>query len=116
MAEDMTPLFNLITEKVNPPSVDLDGPLQMQISALDYSSYVGVIGIGRIKRGKVRPNDQVVVVSSKGEQKKGKILQVMGYNGLERNEVTEAQAGDIVCITCNTNNISSLSLGNFVPF
>ena len=100
MAEDMTPLFNLITEKVNPPSVDLDGPLQMQISALDYSSYVGVIGIGRIKRGKVRPNDQVVVVSSKGEQRKGKILQVMGFNGLERNEVTEAQDGDIVCITC----------------
>ena len=119
MAEDMTPLFNLITEKVNPPSVDLDGPLQMQISALDYSSYVGVIGIGRIKRGKVRPNDQVVVVSSKGEQRKGKILQVMGYNGLERNEVTEAQAGDIVCITgidklnisdtiCSTDKIEAL--------
>ena len=119
MAEDMTPLFNLITEKVNPPSVDLDGPLQMQISALDYSSYVGVIGIGRIKRGKVRPNDQVVVVSSKGEQRKGKILQVMGYNGLERNEVTQAQAGDIVCITgidklnisdtiCNTEKIEAL--------
>ena len=119
LAEDMTPLFNLITEKVNPPSVDLDGPLQMQISALDYSSYVGVIGIGRIKRGKVRPNDQVVVVSSKGEQRKGKILQVMGYNGLERNEVTEAQAGDIVCITgidklnisdtiCNTEKIEAL--------
>ena len=119
MAEDMTPLFNLITEKVNPPLVDLDGPLQMQISALDYSSYVGVIGIGRIKRGKVRPNDQVVVVSSKGEQRKGKILQVMGYNGLERNEVTEAQAGDIVCITgidklnisdtiCSTDKIEAL--------
>ena len=119
MADDMTPLFNLITEKVNPPSVDLDGPLQMQISALDYSSYVGVIGIGRIKRGKVRPNDQVVVVSSKGEQRKGKILQVMGYNGLERNEVTEAQAGDIVCITgidklnisdtiCSTDKIEAL--------
>ena len=99
MAEDMEPLFNLITEKVNPPSVDLEGPLQMQISALDYNSYVGVIGIGRIKRGKIRPNDQVVVVSSDGEQRKGKILQVMGYNGLERNEVSEAQAGDIVCIT-----------------
>ena len=119
MAEDMTPLFNLITEKVNPPSVDLDGPLQMQISALDYSSYVGVIGIGRIKRGKVRPNDQVVVVSSKGDQRTGKILQVMGYNGLERNEVTEAQAGDIVCITgidklnisdtiCSTDKIEAL--------
>jgi len=99
MAEDMEPLFNLITEKVNPPSVDLEGPLQMQISALDYNSYVGVIGIGRIKRGKIKPNNQVVVVSSDGEQRKGKILQVMGYNGLERNEVSEAQAGDIVCIT-----------------
>ena len=99
MAEDMEPLFNLITEKVDPPSVDLEGPLQMQISALDYNSYVGVIGIGRIKRGKIKPNDQVVVVSSYGEQRKGKILQVMGYNGLERNEVSEAQAGDIVCIT-----------------
>ena len=99
MAEDMEPLFNLITEKVNPPSVDLEGPLQMQISALDYSSYVGVIGIGRIKRGKIKPNDQVVVISSDEEQRKGKILQVMGYNGLERNEVSEAQAGDIVCIT-----------------
>ena len=99
MAEDMEPLFNLITEKVDPPSVDLEGPLQMQISALDYNSYVGVIGIGRIKRGKIKPNNQVVVVSSDGEQRKGKILQVMGYNGLERNEVSEAQAGDIVCIT-----------------
>ena len=99
MAEDMEPLFNLITEKVDPPSVDLEGPLQMQISALDYNSYVGVIGIGRIKRGKIKPNDQVIVVSSEGEQRKGKILQVMGYNGLERNEVSEAQAGDIVCIT-----------------
>ena len=99
MAEDMEPLFNLITEKVNPPSVDLEGPLQMQISALDYNSYVGVIGIGRIKRGRIKPNDQVVVVSSEEEQRKGKILQVMGYNGLERNEVSEAQAGDIVCIT-----------------
>ena len=99
MAEDMEPLFNLITEKVDPPSVDLEGPLQMQISALDYNSYVGVIGIGRIKRGKIKPNDQVVVISSDEEQRKGKILQVMGYNGLERNEVTEAQAGDIVCIT-----------------
>ena len=99
MAEDMEPLFNLITEKVDPPSVDLEGPLQMQISALDYNSYVGVIGIGRIKRGKIKPNNQVVVVSSDGELRKGKILQVMGYNGLERNEVSEAQAGDIVCIT-----------------
>ena len=99
MAEDMEPLFNLITEKVDPPSVDLEGPLQMQISALDYNSYVGVIGIGRIKRGKIKPNNQVVVVSSDEEQRKGKILQVMGYNGLERNEVSEAQAGDIVCIT-----------------
>ena len=119
MAEDMEPLFNLITEKVNPPSVDLEGPLQMQISALDYNSYVGVIGIGRIKRGKIKPNDQVVVISSDEEQRKGKILQVMGYNGLERNEVFEAQAGDIVCITgidqlnisdtiCNPEHVEAL--------
>jgi GTP-binding protein len=119
MAEDMEPLFNLITEKVNPPSVDLEGPLQMQISALDYNSYVGVIGIGRIKRGKIKPNDQVVVISSDEEQRKGKILQVMGYNGLERNEVSEAQAGDIVCITgidqlnisdtiCNPEHVEAL--------
>ena len=73
--------------------------LQMQISALDYSSYVGVIGIGRIKRGKMKPNMQVVVASADGSKRKAKVLQVMGYDGLERVDVQEAQAGDIVCIT-----------------
>ena len=99
MSEDMSPLMDLIIEKVNPPEVNDDGPLQMQISALDYSSYVGVIGIGRIKRGKIKPNEQVAVIDSNNSERKGKVLQVMGYNGLERAEVPEAQAGDIICIT-----------------
>ena len=99
MSEDMSPLMNLIIEKVNPPEVNDAGPLQMQISALDYSSYVGVIGIGRIKRGKIKPNEQIAVVDSNNSERRGKVLQVMGYNGLERVEVPEAQAGDIVCIT-----------------
>ncbi|MFG1498362.1 translational GTPase TypA [Saccharospirillum sp. HFRX-1] len=99
MAEDMTPLFEMITRQVKAPNVEMDGPLQMQISALDYNSYVGVIGVGRIKRGKLKTNDQVVVVGRDGSKKKGRILQVMGYHGLERVEVPEAEAGDIVCIT-----------------
>lgn len=99
MAEDMTPLFEMITRQVKAPNVELDGPLQMQISALDYNSYVGVIGVGRIKRGKLKTNDQVVVVGRDGSKRKGRILQVMGYHGLERVEVPEAEAGDIVCIT-----------------
>ena len=99
MSEDMSPLMDLIIEKVNPPEVNDDGPLQMQISALDYSSYVGVIGIGRIKRGKIKPNEQVAVIDSNNLERRGKVLQVMGYNGLERVEVPEAQAGDIICIT-----------------
>ena len=99
MSEDMSPLMDLIIEKVNPPEVNNDGPLQMQISALDYSSYVGVIGIGRIKRGKIKPNEQIAVIDSNDSERRGKVLQVMGYNGLERVEVPEAQAGDIICIT-----------------
>ena len=99
MSEDMSPLMDLIIEKVNPPEVNDDGPFQMQISALDYSSYVGVIGIGRITRGKIKPNEQVAVIDSNNSERRGKVLQVMGYNGLERVEVPEAQAGDIICIT-----------------
>ena len=99
MAEDMSPLLDLILDKVNPPEVNDEGALQMQISALDYNSYVGVIGIGRITRGKIKPNEQVVIVGSDASERKGKVLQVMGYNGLERVEVEEAQAGDIICIT-----------------
>ena len=99
MADDMSPLMDLILEKVSPPEVNDEGALQMQISALDYNSYVGVIGIGRITRGKIKPNEQVVVVGSDDSDRKGKVLQVMGYNGLERVEVLEAQAGDIICVT-----------------
>ena len=99
MAEDMSPLLDLILDKVNPPEVNDEGALQMQISALDYNSYVGVIGIGRITRVKIKPNEQVIVVGSDASERKGKVLQVMGYNGLERVEVEEAQAGDIICIT-----------------
>ncbi|WP_331343959.1 translational GTPase TypA [Cellvibrio sp. UBA7661] len=99
IADDMTPLFQMIVDKVKPPKVDLDGPFQMQISALDYSSYVGVIGIGRITRGSLSPNQQVVVVDHEGNQRKAKVLQVMGYHGLQRIETDKAYAGDIVCIT-----------------
>ncbi|OZY87276.1 translational GTPase TypA [Cellvibrio mixtus] len=99
IAEDMTPLFQMIVDKVKPPKVDLDGPFQMQISALDYSSYVGVIGIGRITRGSLSPNQQIVVVDHEGNTRKAKVLQVMGYHGLQRIETDKAYAGDIVCIT-----------------
>ena len=97
--EDMSPLLDLIISKVNEPAVSLEKPFQMQISALDSNSYVGVIGIGRISRGNVKPNDQVVVIDAEGEQKAGKILQVLGHEGLERVEVDKAEAGDIVCVT-----------------
>ena len=97
--DDMSPLLDLVLEKVSPPKVETEKPFQMQISALDSNSYVGVIGIGRITCGKLKPNDQIVVVNNKEEQRKGKILQVMSHDGLERIEVEEAEAGDIVCIT-----------------
>jgi len=99
MTGDMTPLLEMILEKVSAPEVNVDGPLQLQISALDSNSYVGVIGIGRIKRGIIKPNDQVVVIDRDGKTRKAKILQVMGHEGLDRVEVPEAQAGSIVCIT-----------------
>ncbi|PLW69074.1 translational GTPase TypA [Pseudohalioglobus lutimaris] len=99
MADDMQPLFEAIMEKVPAPQVNSAGPLQMQISALDYSSYVGVIGVGRISRGKLAPNTQVTIIDREGETRNGKVLQVMGYLGLERVDVDSAEAGDIVCIT-----------------
>ncbi len=99
LADDMTPLFNMIVDKVAAPSVDVDGPFQMQISALDYSSYVGVIGVGRITRGTLKPNQQLIVADKDNNQRKARVLQVMGYLGLERVDVEQASAGDIVCIT-----------------
>jgi GTP-binding protein len=99
MTADMTPLMQMILDKVPSPEVNKDGPLRLQISALDSNSYVGVIGIGRIKQGSVKTNDQVTVINRNGETRKGKVLQVMGYEGLERVEVSNADAGSIVCIT-----------------
>ena len=99
MSEDMTPLIEMILDKVPAPEVEKDGPFQLQISALDSNSYVGVIGIGRIKQGSVKPNDHVTVIDREGTTRKGKVLQVMGYEGLERIEVANAEAGSIVCIT-----------------
>ena len=98
-SDNMDPLFQAIVDFVQPPKADPNGEFQMQISQLDYSSYVGVIGIGRITRGNVRPNMQVTVVGADGKTRTGKIGQVMGYLGLQRTETTEAQAGDIIAIT-----------------
>jgi len=99
LAEDMQPLFETIIKHVPPPEVDRDGPFQMQISALDYSSYVGVIGVGRITRGQVQPNMPVAIVDSSGEIRRGKVLQVKNYLGLERIDSELAEAGDIICIS-----------------
>ncbi len=96
---DMTPLFELIVEKVPAPQVNLEGGFLMQISSLDYNSYVGVIGIGRINRGTVSTNTQVTVVDRDGKQRNARILQLYGFLGLERIEVTEARAGDIIAFT-----------------
>ena len=99
LAEDMTPLLDMIIEKVSAQDVNEDAPFRMQISALDSNSYVGVIGIGRITGGSVKPNDRIIVVDKDLKERKAKILQVLGHHGLERVETAEASAGDIVCIT-----------------
>jgi GTP-binding protein len=96
---DMTPLFETIVAQVPAPDTDSEGPFQMQISTLDYNSYVGVIGIGRIKRGKVTTNTQVRIIDREGKIRSGRILQVLGFHGLERVERSEAEAGDIIAIT-----------------
>lgn len=119
MHEDMTPLFQAIIDKVPAPDVDIEAPFQMQISALDYNSYVGVIGIGLISKGKARNNQQVIIVDREGNQRKGKILQVKSHLGLERIDVPEASAGEIVCISgidklnisdtlCDPNHVDSM--------
>jgi GTP-binding protein len=116
---DMTPLFQSIVDYCAPPEVDPDGPFQMQLTSLDYSSYVGAIGIGRITRGMVKPNQQVVVVKHDGARYKAKIGLVYGYLGLERSETASAHAGDIVAITgleapnvsdtlCDPDNVEAL--------
>ncbi len=96
---DMTPLFETIIKHVPAPDVDVDGPFQMQVSSLAYSSYVGAIAVGRIKRGRIKPGQNVTVVEHDGNTRNGRILQVLGFMGLERTEVPEATAGDIVALT-----------------
>ena len=96
---DMTPLFEAIIENCPVPEVDPDGPFQMQVSNLDYNSYVGAIAVGRVTRGTVKPNQQVTLVNRDGESRKAKIGLVYGYLGLERHEVSSASAGDIIAIT-----------------
>ncbi len=95
-AGDMQPLFKTIVEHCPPPDVDVDGPLQLQVTLLDYSSYVGAIGIGRIKRGTLRRGAAVTVVNREGKQRNEKITQILGFHGLTRVEVESASAGDIV--------------------
>lgn len=107
---DMTPLYEAIMKHVPPPEVDLDGPFQMRISQLDYSNFVGLIGIGRIQRGKVRRNMPVSVVDRNGKKRQGKVLQVLGFMGLERLETEEAEAGDIVAIS----GVAELSISDTV--
>ncbi|MES0327936.1 MAG: translational GTPase TypA [Gammaproteobacteria bacterium] len=116
---DMTPLFEAIIEHVSEPDVDPDGPFQLQISTLDYNSYTGIVGIGRIRRGKVTTNMAVKIIGDDGKERSGRIGQVLGFHGLERVEAAEAQAGDIVAITgidplsisdtiCDPNNVEAL--------
>ncbi|WP_206486518.1 translational GTPase TypA [Thalassotalea sp. G2M2-11] len=99
VGSDMTPLFQTIVDQVPKPDADPDGAFQMQISQLDYSSYVGVIGVGRVTRGTVKPNQQVTVQGSRGKIHNGKVGKVFGYLGLDRHEVEQAEAGDIIAIT-----------------
>ncbi|KAA3628817.1 MAG: translational GTPase TypA [Proteobacteria bacterium] len=116
---DMTPLFETIVERVPPPDVDLVGPFQLQVSSLDYNSYVGVIGIGRIKRGSVTRNQPLTLIDRDGDRRNVRLLQIFGFLGLERIEVAEAQAGDIVAFTgvdglqisdtlCDQDNVEAL--------
>ncbi|MCR4332148.1 MAG: translational GTPase TypA [Sulfuricaulis sp.] len=116
---DMTPLFETIIKHVAPPKVDPEGPFQMQVSSIAYSSYVGAIAIGRITRGKVKTNQPVVIIDHDGKTRNGKVLQVLGFMGLERTEVPEAMAGDIIAITgiegprisdtlCDPNKVEAL--------
>jgi GTP-binding protein len=96
---DMTPMFETIIAKVAAPEVDVNAPLQMQITALDYSSFIGAIGIGRITRGTIKKNQQVAVVSADGTERKAKVAGLMGFMGLEKVETDSAEAGNIACIT-----------------
>jgi len=96
---DMTPLYEAIVKNVPAPDVDLSGPFQLQVSSLDYNPFMGIIGVGRIKRGKVKTNTAVKVMDRDGNIRSGRVLQIMGFHGLDRVEVPEAQAGDIIAFS-----------------
>jgi len=96
---DMTPLFETIVARVPPPDVDPDGPFQMQVTTLDYSSFLGQIGIGRVRRGTLRPNSPVAVVDREGRKRNVRVLTILGFQGLDRVETQAAEAGDIVALT-----------------
>lgn len=119
--DNMDILFETIIKHVSPPDVDMHGPFQMQISSLDYSSYVGTIGIGRVTRGQITPKTPIKIIDRQGEIRSGKILQILGFKGLERVEMPEAQAGDIIAVTgieglkisdtlCDPNTVEALPL------
>lgn len=116
---DMTPIFEIITQKVPAPDVDLGGPFQLQCISLDYDTYKGVIGTGRIKRGSVEVGMAVTIIDAEGKERKGKVGEIFGYHGLERVSVDEAHAGDIVAFTgldplnisdtlCDPNHVEAL--------
>ncbi len=96
---DMTPLFEAIVHHVSPPKVNVEGPFQLQVSSLDYNSYVGLIGIGRVHRGRIKSNSPVIVVDRENKRRSGRILQILGFLGVERVEFSEASAGDIIAFT-----------------
>ncbi len=119
MTDNMDPIFQAIIDHVPTPSVDLDGSFQMQISQLDYNSFLGVIGIGRIARGKINANTPITAIGADGKKRNGRILKIMGHHGLQRVEVQTAQAGDIVCVSgfdelfisdtlCDPQNVEAL--------
>ncbi len=118
-SEDMQPLMQTIIEHVPPPEVDVKGPFQMQISTLDYSSYVGAIGIGRIKRGSVKSNTPITIIDVGGKRRSGRVLQIYRLMGLGRSEIDYAEAGDIVAVSgiegirisdtlCDPNTVEAL--------
>ncbi|MGL4673846.1 MAG: translational GTPase TypA, partial [Wohlfahrtiimonas sp.] len=96
---DMTALFEAVVKHVAPPKVEVDAPFQLQVSSLDYNSYVGLIGVGRIQRGQIKANTQVTIVGADGKKRNGKIQKILGFHGLDRIEFESAQAGDIICFT-----------------
>lgn len=98
-SSDMQPLLQTIIDKVNPPAVDETGPFQMQISSLAYSSYVGTIGIGRVTRGQIQAKTPVKIIDKDGATRNGRLLQLLGFKGLERVEIEQARAGDIIAVT-----------------